>query len=376
MALKNTRVRLYKTVRTAHLERAHQLAPAALVYRVRRYDFDDSLAEGLELVEAGAWSAAKLIAGSRIRALEINEPLWREIMPGAVLAVAATAFRRRGTPRPIVVTYIIGNTDPFEGTPTGWSPRALRARVRARIDRALGRYLWNRLDRIVYGTPDARDNYRKILGAPRRAQERLIVSLPARPDDVPTGARPARVVFLGAFVERKGFDLVLDAWPLVCTARPDAQLLIMGKGPLEDRARDLAARDDAVELLVDPSRDTIRARLATCRVLALPSQRTPTWREQVGLPIVEGLEQGCRIVTTTEGGLAPWLAENGHSVIAAPSTSQDVASAIIAQLDAGDDPTVVLDTLPERDGRLEADDWLMKPTLAGIDERSATAAGR
>jgi hypothetical protein len=43
------------------------------------------------------------------------------------------------------------------------------------------------------------------------------------------------------------------------------------------------------------------------------------WREQLGLPILEGLSHGSRIVTASETGLAPDLSRDGHFVIAQAS---------------------------------------------------------
>jgi glycosyltransferase involved in cell wall biosynthesis len=349
--LHHTRVRLYETVRTAHLERAHRLVPAAIVYRGRRYDFAEDAAAGLELVQASRRRAAALVAGSDVNELEVNEPLMLSSLPTTALVLAALRLRRRS---PRVVTYAIGNADPFTMPPR----RGLRSRLRARLDLMLARSVWHRLDRVAYGTDDARAVYERVLGAPRRATTTLIPALPARRADVPTASRGRTVVFLGAFVERKGLPELVAAWPLVTALVPGARLVIAGKGRLEDVARALAAQDASVEVVVDPPRDEIRRRLATSRVLVLASQPTPAWREQVGLPIVEGLEQGCRVVATTETGLSGWLAAHGHAVVAVPTDPADLAAAIVDQLKTPDDPSAVLATLPRLDGRLEADRWL------------------
>ena len=92
--------------------------------------------------------------------------------------------------------------------------------------------------------------------------------------------------------------------------------------------------------------------------LALPSQPTPIWREQVGLPIVEGLAHGCTIVTTTESGLAAWLAAHGHSVIAPGSGAKPLADALVAALQSERGPEAVTADLPAIDGRLAADAWM------------------
>jgi glycosyltransferase involved in cell wall biosynthesis len=125
---------------------------------------------------------------------------------------------------------------------------------------------------------------------------------------------------------------------------------------------------------VDPPRAQIHQLLASSQVLVLPCQPTPSWREQVGLPIVEGLSYGCTVVTTTETGLASWLAAAGHQVTSADATAEELAAAILAAvrhpLQAGD----VLASLPDVDGRLAADDWLFRRTDLPLgDDRTETS---
>lgn len=342
-------------MRTAHLERAHQLTPAAIVYRVRRYDFDESLAEGLELVQADPLRAALLFRRSRLDALEINEPLMTSSLPASALAIFAVRFGRRRRPR--IVTYVIGNADPF----TAPSP-SIKRRVRWILERMLARYVWRRTDAVAYGTPGARDVYRAQLSPRKEQDEILIPALPAR-SEPPRNDRAQHVVFLGAFVARKGLPLLLQAWPAVVAERPGATLTLVGKGALIESALSFAASADSVEVVQDPPRATIRDILARSLVLVLPSQPSPTWREQVGLPIVEGLEQGCAIVTTTETGLAPWLENHGHGVIDAAADASELARAIIGQIDAGDRSASILATLPAQDGRLAADAWMFGDAL-------------
>lgn len=98
----------------------------------------------------------------------------------------------------------------------------------------------------------------------------------------------------------------------------------------------------------------------------LPSQPRDLWREQVGLPIVEALAHGCRIVTSSETGLAAWLRENGHPVLA-PDAPADAWAAAVATTLTGDaqaesDATRILSALPAEDGRLAADHWLFQRT--------------
>ncbi|HEX8511350.1 MAG TPA: glycosyltransferase [Propionibacteriaceae bacterium] len=364
------RVRLYHRVRSAHLERAKQLPRATILYGDKRYDFDEGLASRLDLVHARSWRAAVFLFRHQVAVLEINEPLTLYSARFTALALLALRLRRLlGLPRTRVVTYAIENRAPEPPgqltTPRQW--------LSSRLDRALMRLIWRRVDRVAFGTESARVLYASSLPQGRRSpQTRLFAALPAAAADADAGAKEAnRVTFLGAFVHRKGFALLTAAWPAVLRQLPDARLTLIGKGPLEPTGRELAASSPGVELHIDPSRQHIKDTLRRTQVLVLASQRQPDWREQVGLPIVEGLAYGCTIVATTETGLASWLAQHGHRVIPAPCSVAQVEAAVVAALRRPLAAARVLASLPEDDGRLAADAWLFEPSwVANAPESS------
>lgn len=348
------RVRLYHQLRTAHLERAAQLPPATILFGDQRYDFDHQLAASLDLVRAGGWRSAWWLLRHPVRALEINEPLMLPAVRSTAVALAGLQLGRLlGRPRAVVVSYAIENLDPGK-VPVRRGDR--RARIVRSIDLALTRAVWRRVDRIAFGTAASQDLYAQRLPAKTATAQTLIWALPA-PAPGPGTKDPGQVLFLGAFTDRKGFSLLTRAWPLVRDAMPSARLQLVGKGPLRDRAEELAAADpDHVQLLVDPPRAEIRTQLARAQVLVLPSQRTSAWREQVGLPIVEALSYGCTVVTTDETGLAAWLRTHGHRVVPAEA-DDDVLAAAISDALCRPVPGV-RESLPAVDGRLAADQWM------------------
>jgi len=351
------RARLLRTLRSAYLERAHRLPPATIIYRVRRYDFQESLLAGLEVVQAGPVRAAWLLARSRVSELEINEPLMLSSLPGSALAVASLRLRSLlGGPRATIVSYAMENADPFGRPPAG----SAKERLRRSVDGALARFVWGQLDRVAFATDSARGTYGSALPEPRdRTVTTLIPALPAPCScEHDTVRELPRVLFVGALVERKGVLRVLEAWDSVRERVPGARLCIIGKGVLEGRARSAADRDDSIELIIDPDRSEIHRHLRRSGVLVLPSQPTPTWREQIGLPIVEGLAHGCTVVTTTETGLAGWLADHGHGVLEPASGPSELADALVSALRAGRSASEVTADLPTTDGRLAADAWL------------------
>jgi glycosyltransferase involved in cell wall biosynthesis len=380
------RVRIYETLRTAHLERAHELVPASIVYRTRRYDFDTALADGLDLVEAGPLATALVLARSRVRELEVNEPLMVSSLRRTVLAVLVVRARGVLLRYPTrVVTYAIANDDPFRPPPRP----GLRGRARRLLDRVLIRLVAGQVDRIAYGTHAARDLYARAVPVLARAEQRLVPALPSPctcgegvgptsghepPDESGTRAAGAtgRVVFVGAFEERKGVPELVAAWPGVVERLPGARLTLVGKGPLLGLVEALVGARAEVELVVDPPRARIHEVLRGADVLVLVSQRTRTWREQVGLPVLEGLAHGCTVVTSTETGLADWLTEHGHTVLDPTVGPDALAAAVAAALVARRPAEDVRADLPARDGRLEADAWL----FARADERrSGSSSG-
>jgi glycosyltransferase involved in cell wall biosynthesis len=348
------RARLYKSVRTAPLERARELAPATIVFSERRYDFDLELAQGLNLVEGRGLRAAWYLLRHYPDTLEVNEPLMLESSLwtlGTLLSLRLGAIVRR-RPSPRVVTYAIENRNPRES-----SPPLFRGRVKRALQDKAAYAVWRRVDRIAFGTEDARSLYLSRFER-MRPESALIWALPSRADRV-EGERPPVVIFVSALSARKGVDLLLKAWPVVHRSVPNARLNIIGKGPLLDLVRRAAIGDDTIEVFVDPPRSLIHALLSRARVLVLPSRRTSSWREQVGLPIVEGLSHGCMVVTTTETGLARWLEGHGHTVVG-PDDVDALAGATIRALTQPVPVDEILRSLPDRDGRLAADDWLFR----------------
>ena len=353
MRIVTTRARLYKTLRSAYLERAHVLPEATILYRAKRYDFHESLVDGLNVVQAGPVRAAWLLARSKVITLEINEPLMLSSVWGSALAISGLRARSLlGGPRATIVSYAMENSNPLV------RPVGEEGRLRRFANSRLSRFVWRHTDRIAFGTDAARITYGRALRRPPAGITCTVIPALPAPCTCPVDPGPGepRVVFLGALVARKGFPELLAAWPSVTARNPAARLTIIGKGTLEDRARQAAEQDPTIELIIDPPRSEIHAQLRRARVLALPSQPTATWREQIGLPIVEGLAHGCQIVTTSETGLADWLTEHGHDVVAPGAEIPALAFAVMRALEK-QSGTGVAD-LPAVDGRLAADAWM------------------
>jgi glycosyltransferase involved in cell wall biosynthesis len=354
------RARVYQQLRSAHLERAHEQVPATIFYRTHRYDFDPSLGAGLDLKQGRLPSLVWSILVSRISTMEVNEPLMRTGILRTAIAVATVRAAARVRRESVsVVSYAIENSDPFgQGAPT-----RLKSRLRYYGERSLSAFIAGRTDRIAYGTDGAADVYgSRLTRQLERTSSKVIPAVPAACQCADVAGRaerdPQRVVFIGALQPRKGFPQLLAAWPHVIALDPEARLTIIGTGALEKAAREFAENQNTVELLVDPPRSEIHRRLRQASILVLLSQPSPTWREQVGLPIVEALSHGCSVVTSTETGLAGWLLAHGHVVISPDTPEAKVAEYIVQTIADGRTAESVVADLPSLDGRLNADQWL------------------
>jgi glycosyltransferase involved in cell wall biosynthesis len=349
-------MKVYEEARTAHLERLQE-SGIRLLYRSQSYDFDPALA-----IDAGAERRTRLGAAwdvfrSDATLIELNEPLFIRALPLICLCIIAGRGRiLRGGSRPKVVAYAIENIDMAVKIRSHAGPLADLAEP---VFLSFMRMLLHGFDRIVFGAQTSKDAYEALLGTlPDRLCADVIPAIePICPTCVLTKAAPT-VLFLGALEERKGVDALMAAWPAVTAVIPDATLAIFGKGPLQQEVMASAGKDHSVSVRINPPRVEVHMMLAAAKVLVLPSRSSARWREQVGLPIVEGLSHGCRIVSAADTGLAGWLRDKGHHVVEDVSDEASLARAIVtALIDKRDSGSITRD-LPTISGRRAAEELL------------------
>lgn len=144
------------------------------------------------------------------------------------------------------------------------------------------------------------------------------------------------VLAVGRLVPKKGFDILLAAWPAVVAAFPQATLKIIGDGPCARQLAKLARQcpPGSVSLAGEcGERETLNA-IAGATLLVLPSRRMPDGdRDGIANVIVEAMSIGAPVVTT-DAGAAGEVVKNGETGILLPSpvTPPDLAGAICSIL--------------------------------------------
>ena len=135
------------------------------------------------------------------------------------------------------------------------------------------------------------------------------------------------VVCVGRVCRQKGQDVLLDAWPLVLRALPDAQLVLVGDGPDESSLR----RRDVPRTRLVGRREDVAAWLAAADVVVLPSR----W-EGMALTLLEAMARGRTVVATDVAGTRECLGDEAGGIV----PSEDPAALARALLERVTNPAL------------------------------------
>ena len=355
-------LRVVPEVRSSDFERSRPSPHRTLIFVSRYSDLDGSSVwpSARQVRRPLAWTWA---FRGEWRVVELPEPLWLRALPltvsvGLAVRLADLLHRRRTR----VVTYAMENNDPMallRGV-----PRQLHGAVFGVI-RWLGELIY---DRIAFASAAASECYRAAEVLPVRCETALFEDLPEACTEHEGLDRSRRMAFIGALEPRKGLPDLLVAWRDAGLAASGWELAIAGSGPLAGAVAKAVQADPSMVALGRIDRADVHKLLASSAVVVLPSRREGRWREQIGLPIVEGLAHGCHIVATPDTGLVDWLHRNGHTTLPDNFSTADLGRALREAADTRLHPKTVWDSLPPVGGRLAAEDWMCDDTLAQMGD--------
>ena len=125
----------------------------------------------------------------------------------------------------------------------------------------------------------------------------------------------------------KGHPTLIEAWPAVVAAVPDATLLVVGEGSrrdaLEEQAKELGVER---RIVFAGRRDDVPAVTAALDVAVLPS-----YREALGLTVLEAMALSRPVVASSVGGI-PEMVEDGVTGLLVPPRDPAALAAAIVRL--------------------------------------------
>lgn len=351
------KLRVLPELRSKHIDQWESLPAARVYYFAEKYDLDARrIPPGFKRVSAVPLMV-RMLRRFPDGIAELPEPLWiREFPRTAALSIAWRLGALLHGERRLIVTYAIENNGPMDivGSGPAWFRRAVLF-----VWRLYARAL---LDRIAFGTDAACSNYAVLLGRRFNWSESTVTIPMLYPacDEVDE-SDPRRVLFVGELSKRKGIDLLMQAWAeLEADPNFDGQLLIAGRGPAGRNVARWCQRSSERRRYLDFVQNAdLGTWYRSAAVLVAPSLREGRWREQVGLPVIEALSHGVRIVTTAETGIADWLEAHHHFVVPSSPTSTELAQAIRAGLESKRTRAEVRADLPATAGEVAARNWLL-----------------
>src|SRR5262249_34233423 len=143
------------------------------------------------------------------------------------------------------------------------------------------------------------DRHREAgIAARRTAVVRNGIPLPhdTKPRPKPSG-RP-RILLLSRLTIEKGVRVVLEALSLLPRTL-DFELVVAGRGPLENEVRQAAATDPRIQFAGYVTGDAKEALLESAQYMVIPS----LWYENAPVAVIEAAAHGIGVVASRIGGL-------------------------------------------------------------------------
>ena len=151
---------------------------------------------------------------------------------------------------------------------------------------------------------------------------------------VNAGNNPPRIVFAGRLVAKKGIDTVLEAFALVLLTRPDAELHIVGDGPLRPLVEARTIQTPRIIIHGAQSPERTQEIMASARLATLPSRPAQDGDvEGFGLVLIEAQALGVPVVTSNTGGTTEALVDGETGLTIDPTSSAELARAFLELID-------------------------------------------
>jgi len=155
----------------------------------------------------------------------------------------------------------------------------------------------------------------------------VVVALPADKEPPEAGDLPGIdgrfVLALGRVVDKKGFDLLLQAFSEVASRHPDVDVAIGGDGPALSALRSLAVQlgiADRTRFLGRLSRSEVAVAMSAAELFVMPSRLEP-----FGIVVLEAWRAGRAVVATSYGGPPEFIDDGTTGMLVDPFDRSEFA---------------------------------------------------
>ncbi len=111
------------------------------------------------------------------------------------------------------------------------------------------------------------------------------------------------ILFAGRIDEAKGIPYLLEAWSMIWRDYPDIELVMAGKGEMEDRVK----REKGIRYIGMVKNQDLPALFNQALFTVYPSVTLKRWEEQVGMVNLQSLSCGTPVITTKSGAIPEYI---------------------------------------------------------------------
>jgi glycogen synthase len=172
----------------------------------------------------------------------------------------------------------------------------------------------NGVDLALFGSPPPRD-----AGLARE------LGLGARDSGGPV------IGFIGSFYDYEGLDDLIDAVPALLAEQPDARLLLVGGGPMEQALRrraEASPNAHAIRFVGRVPHGEVERYYSLCDVMAYPRKASRLTELVTPLKPLEAMAQGKLVAASAVGGHRELMADGVTGTLFAPDDPAAIAAAL------------------------------------------------
>jgi len=145
----------------------------------------------------------------------------------------------------------------------------------------------------------------------------------------PTKRDTSTILFVGRLVEEKGVMDIYETFKKISHNKKNILLKIVGSGPLEKKLRSLIQNDNLQDRVTikRKSYQQMPGVFQRADMLCVPSKKTKTWEEQLGMVFIEAMASGIPIITYDTGVIKTVIGDAG--IVLREGDVQGIATSII-----------------------------------------------